>query len=42
MINKKYQKKKTFDEKQSMVVCEDIENESDDGNSTLNFEDKDE
>jgi hypothetical protein len=49
MINKKYQKKKTFpaasaaEEKHSTVVCEDIENEgiSEGGNSTLNFDESD-
>ena len=51
MIKKKYIKKKTTiniasnedKHQQSMVVCEDIENESEGGESTLNFDiDKDE
>ena len=42
MINKKYAKKKTFDEKHhNLVVCEDVENESEGANSTLNYDSKD-
>ena len=47
MINKKFQKKKTlggeklplpYEELNQLIVCEDLDNESSDGENSLNYE----